>query len=301
MSNENRATTVWTRQQANVTNVVASGRGSNILSGIANNLHCLYFHARAAGGAALTRAQLITDIGSIQIRVGTELVVNATTTTLLDLYKYYYDCYGALAAPLGVIPVPFVRPHMPVWDIGRAFALGMKRNADPNDPNLNTVAYTVVFNAGLVTAATVEVYVAHDLYDPEPAGLHIRTLEITRSNTATGVERITDFPRVQVGVLAYHIAVGTCTNITVIKNGGIVMDNIHADIAALQQDQAMRTPQALYTHIDFAAVRGGGDLNAYERLGPNVVEWDVRPTWTVAPGAGYTVVCEEVHDGIGGA
>jgi hypothetical protein len=285
-----------------VPNVVASGRGSNILSGIANNLHAIYFLFRAAGGAVLTRAQLITDVASIQVRVGTELVCNCTITTLLDLYKYYYDCYGALAAPLGVVMVPFVRPHMPVWDIGRAFALGMKRTADPNDSTLNTVAYTVNFNAGLVTAATVEVYVAHDLYDPEPAGLHVRTLEVTRSNTAVGVERIVDLPRVQVGVLAYHIpAPGVASNITVIKNGGICMDNVNVNVAAIQLDQAMRTPQAAYTHIDFAAVRGGGDLNAYERLGPGVVEWDVRPTWTTAPGAGYTVICEEIHDGIGGA
>ena len=42
----------------------------------------------------------------------------------------------------------------------------------------------------------------------------------------------------------------------------------------------------------------GSDLNAYEALGAGVTEWEVAPTWSVAPGAGYVVVSEEIHDGV---
>jgi len=297
MPNENRPTTVWTRQQSGVPNVIASGRGSNVLSGIANNLHYLYFLARAAGGAVLTRAQLITDIGRIQVRMGTETIVNATVTELLDLYKYYYDKFGALAAPLGVIVVPFIRPNMPAWDVGRAFGLGMKKNADPNDGQLHTVSYEVTFNAGLVTAATVDLWVGHDIYDPEPPGLHVRTLEITRSHAAVGIERIVDLPRTQVGALAYHWQAGTATAFTVIKNGQTVVDGVDVNVMAIQQDMAGRTPQAGIWSLDLAL---SNDLNGYERLGAGVVEWDVRPTWGVAPGAGYALLCEEIHDGVAG-
>jgi hypothetical protein len=297
MSNENRPTTVWTRQQGNVPNVAASGRGSMVLSGIANNLHYLFFLFRAAGGAVLTRAQLITDIARFEIKMGTEVIANVTTTRLLDLYKYYYDCYGALAAPLGVIPIPFIRPKMPAWDVGRAFGLGLKKNADPNDTQLHTLSYTVTFNAGLVTAATGELWVGHDIYDPETPGLHVRTIEITKSQTGTGVDRIVDLPRTHVGTLAYHWDAGTCTNMTVIKNGQVIMDNVNMNVMAIMQDMAGRTPQTNYTHLDFAL---SNDMNGYERLGAGVVEWDIRPTWTAAPGAGYTLLCEEIHDGVAG-
>jgi len=287
-----------TRQQGNVPNVAASGRGSNVLSGIANNLHFLTFLFRAAGGAVLTRAQLLVDVARIEVRMGAEPIVSATVTQLLDLYKYYWDKFGALGAPLGCIVVPFIRPNQPAFDIGRAFALGMKKNSDPNNYELHTLSYTVVFNAGLVTAATGEVYVEHDRYAPEPPGLHVRTLEITKSHTAVSQERIVDFPRTQVGVLAYHWApTGVCTNITVIKNGQTILENVNTNVMQIQQDRAGRTPQATYTHLDFAL---SNDLNGYEPLGAGVVEWQVLPTWSTAPGAGYSVVCEEIHDGVAG-
>lgn len=298
MPNLATPTNVITRQQGNVPNVVASGRGTNVLSGIANNLQSLMFLFRAAGGAVLTRAQMITDIVRVEIKMGSETIVSATTTQLLDLFKYYYDCYGALAAPLGVLVIPFTRPHMPIWDLGRAFALGMKKNADPNNYDLHTLSYTVVFTAGLATAATGEVYVEHDRYAPEPPGLHVRTLEITRSHAAVSQERIVDLAKTQVGVLAYHWApTGVCSNMTVIKNGQTIIDNVNMNVMQIQQEKAKRTPQATYTHLDFSL---SNDLNGYEPLGAGVIEWDVRPTWTTAPGAGYSMLCEEIHDGVAG-
>ena len=300
MANENRATTLWHRAQKDVSGVAASARCSDVISGIEANIHYLMFTAYAAGGAVLTRDQLITDFSWLEIKLGNEVIFHLTPTRLLDLYKYYWDYLGALAAPLGTLVVPFVRPNMPAFDLGRAFGLGLKRSADPNDHTTHTLSYALQCAAGLVTASRVSVNVIHDLYDPEPPGLHVRTLEYTRSHTAASIERITDFPKSHVGQLAYHWGAGTCTNLLVKKNGVVMLDSIDpAAPYAILQDMCKRTPQAGYTHLDFAMTPSvGSDLNAYERLGAGVVEWEVSPTWSVAPGAGYVVVSEEIHDGV---
>ena len=300
MANENRATTLWHKQFKSAPNIGASGRSSDVLSGIENNIHFLMFEARSAADAVLSRAQMITDFAWLEIKMGSDVIYRMTPTHGLDLYKYYFDHLGALAAPLGTRVVPFVRPNMPAFDVGRVFGLGLKKTADPNDHTLHTLSYTLMCNAGLVTAATVTVHALHDLYDPEPPGLHIRTVEYTRSHTAASIERITDFPKTHVGQLAYRWDAGTCTSIRVKKNGVVLLDDMRPTGAlAIWQDMCKRTPQTGYTHLDFALTPGvGGDLNGYERLGAGVAEWEVAPTWSVAPGAGYTVVSEEIHDGI---
>lgn len=297
MANENRPTTLRMRRIKNVAGVAAGAFCSDTISGIANNVHYIMFTAKAAGGAVLTRAQLITDIARMCIKLDGTPIFNVRTTAILDLYKYYGDYLGALAAPLGTIVVPFVRPNMPAFDVGRAFALGLKKNADPNNHQFHTLSYELTCNAGLVTAASIEVYVFHDIYDPESPGLHVRTLEQTRSNTATGEETITDLPRTQVGALAYHWAAGTCTSLRVIKNGVVIVDNIDINTYAILQGMAKRTPQAGYAHLDLALTN---DLNGFEALGAGVTEWDVRPTWSAAPGAGYVLLSETIHDGING-
>lgn len=297
MANENRPTSLQIRKLKNVSGIAASAFCSDVIAGVENNVHFIIFLAKAAGGAVLTRAQLITDFARVTIKLDGTPIFNVATTAILDLYKYYYDYMGALAAPLGCLVIPFVRPNMPAFDVGRAFALGLKKSPDPNDHQFHTLSYELVCNAGLVTASTVQVYVMHDLYDPETPGLHVRTLELTRSNTATGEEVITDLPKSHVGALAYHWAAGTCTSLKVIKNGVMRLDSVDVNAYALAQDMAKRTPQSGYTHLDFAL---SNDLNGYEPLGAGVVSWDVRPTWSGAPGAGYVLVTEEIHDGIVG-
>jgi len=295
MANENRSTTLWHRQMPTVPGVAASARCTDVIAGIENNIHFIVLNARAAGGAVLTRAQLITDISFVEVRLGAEVIYHLSATRILDLYKYYWDKFGALAAPLGNLVIPFIRPNMPAWDVGRAFGLGLKRSADPNNHDVHTLSYTVQCTAGLATAATIDVDVHYDLYDAEPPGLHVRTLEYTRSFAAAAQERITDLPKSHVGQLAYHWDVGTCTNLSVLKNGVQLLDNINVNSYAIMQDMAGRTPQAGYTHLDFAL---SNDLNGYEALGRGVIEWDVRPLWSVAPGAGYTLISEEIHDGV---
>jgi hypothetical protein len=84
---------------------------------------------------------------------------------------------------------------------------------------------------------------------------------------------------------------------TVIKNGQAIVENLNNNARIVQQSMFGRTPQATYTHLDFALTN---DLNGYEPLGAGVIEWQVLPTWTTAPGAGYSMVCEEIHDGVAG-
>jgi hypothetical protein len=301
MANENRPTTLRLTRQRNVPTVAASSSGQDVIPNLTNNLHFLMFTARAAGGAVLTRAQLITDIARVRVWLGSTLLFNLNTTAILDLYKYYYDKWGALAAPLGTLVIPFTRPRLATFDAGRVFALGLAKDATAKE--FETLSYAVDYTAGLVTAASISLQTACDIYDPEPCGLHIRTLEVIRTNTATGDEQLADLNRNCVGVLAYHWGAGTIATFSVYKNGVQIHRNVDA-LAPYQivLDMANRTPQTNYFHLDFAATPSANadDLNGFEALGKTVTEWLVVPNWSAAEGAGYVLTCEEIHDGING-
>jgi hypothetical protein len=266
---------------------------------IPNNIHSLYCVCRAAGGAVLTRAQMITDIASIQVQLNGEDIYNLTMTHNLDLYKWQFDRFGALAAPLGVIHIPFTRIGLPAWDLNRAFAVGMLRNSGSG---LNNMTVRFFLTAGLTTMASMRIYAEYDLYDPEPTGAHIRTLRYTSSFAGTGEQFITtEVNHAQAGILAYHFigvvpGTGTVTFFTVTKNNQFIREYADYDALQIEMDRAGRTPQTNYIHLPFDL---NNDLNGMERLGPDV-SWVIRPTWTVAPGVGYTIIAEEVHDGIPG-
>ena len=301
MANENRPTTLRIIRQRNVPTVAASSSGQDVIPNLTNNVHFLVFVARAAGGTVLTRAQLINDIARIRVWLGSTLIFNLNTTAILDLYKYYYDKFGALAAPLGALVVPFTRPRLATFDAGRAFALGLAKDASAT--SFETLSYAIDYTAALATAASITLHTVCDIYDPEPCGLHVRTLELVRTNTATGDEQLADLPRNFPGVLAYHWAAGTIASFAVYKNGVQIHRNVDA-VAAYQLilDMAGRTPQANYFHMDFAAMPSANadDLNGFEALGAGVTEWLVVPNWSAAEGAGYVLICEEIHDGING-
>lgn len=283
------ATTRW-RQFANASGVAASGRSTCNIP-IAENVHRIQFRFQAAGGAALTRAQLITDIADFTIKInGTNIVDHLNTTQLLDLFKYYHDAEGALAAPLGIVEIPFVRSDLPVWPLNRAFALGMVGNSG----GLNALSYEINYTAGLVTAATCEVHVEYDLYPPETLGYHVQLKNYARSAvTGTGQIPIEDLPKAHKGVLAYHFAAGTITRWTVAKGSQMVFDGTPVDTLIVSHNRQGRTDQTGYFHLDFA---GNNDLNAYEELGSMAPSWVVKPTYSVSAAGACVITAEEIHD-----
>lgn len=281
------------RRYGDVPNVGASGFGSGTIN-IRKTVQSIRFRFLSAAGVALTRAQLITDVASVRILMSGTPIVDLTATQILDLYKYYRDSNVALAAPLGELVIPFGRWDLPVWGLNRAFGLGMVRK---NGMGYHTLAYEVTFTAGLATAASCQVHVQHDLYKEEPLGYHVRRLRTTRSFAGTGEQVIDDLPRTPFGVLAYHFsaAVGTMTQITVIKDGDLVFDQTPIDTITVLAKEAGRTAQAAMFSVPFDLAN---DLNGYEELGNAVREWNVKPSWSVAPGAGFFIVTEEIWDDV---
>lgn len=281
------------RRYGDVPNVAASGFGTGTIN-IKKTVQALRFRFLAAAGAPLTRAQLITDVASIRVLMSGTPIVDLTATQILDLYKYYLDSKVALAAPLGDLVIPFSRWSLPVWGLNRAFGLGMVRK---NGMGYHNLAYEVTFTAGLATAASGQVHVEHDLYKEEPLGYHVRRLRTTRSFAGTGEQVIDDLPRTPFGVLAYHfdLTAGTLATITCIKDGDLVYDQTPYDTIVVKAKEAGRTAQAAMASIPFDLAN---DLNGYEELGQGVREWNVKPNWSVAPGAGYFIVSEEIWDDV---
>jgi len=285
-------TTLRSWRYANLASVAASAVNTFSIE-TANNIHGIMLYFASAVPAPLTRAQLIVDVASIRAWLNGDLIYDRTATEALDEYKYHYDKFGALAAPLGTIVIPFMNDHLPVFDQRRGYALGMKNSRGGN----NALTLEVTMTAGVATAATAEVHVVTDVYPAEVTGLHLRRLRTTRDMAGTGDIYITDLPRAFYGISAYHIvtAAGNIDRISVTKNREFILKESHIDVMRIAQDMAGRTPQAGYQTIDFSL---GNDLHCVERLQGFAGEWNVIPHALIAPGVGTVILSEEVHTSI---
>lgn len=282
-------TTLRSWRYANLQSVAASAV-NNFAIQTANNVHGIMLYFASAVPAPLTRAQLITDVATIRAWLNGDLIYDRTATEALDEYKYHFDKFGALAAPLGTIVVPFMNFNMPIFDQRRGFALGMLNSRG----GYNSLTVEVTMTAGVATAATGEIHVISDVYPAEQTGLHMRRLRTTRDLLGTGDLYITDLPRSYYGIAAYHlvVAAGRTDRISVTKNREFLFKEQHVDVMRIMQDMSGRTPQAGYETIDFSL---GNDLHSVERLGGVAGEWNVIPNCNVAPGAGTVILSEEVH------
>jgi hypothetical protein len=282
-------TTLRTWRYANLASVAASAVQTFPIE-TSNNIHAILLYFASAVPAPLTRAQLITDVATIRAWLNGDLIYDRTATQALDEYKYHFDKFGALAAPLGAIVIPFMNFNLPIFDHRRGYALGM---LNPRGGN-NNLELEVVMTAGVATAATCEIHVISDVYPPEQTGLHMRRLRTTRDMAATGDIYITNLPRDYYGIatLAIVTAAGNLDRFSVTKNREFIFKETHLDVHRLAQDMAGRTPQAGYEHIDFSL---GNDLHSIERLAGAVGEWNVIPHALIAPGLGTVILTEEVH------
>ena len=280
-------TTLRTWRQANINSVAASAV-NNFQIATQNNIHGVQLRFASAVPAVLSRAELIVDVASVRAWLNGELVYDRTATEALDMYKFHFDKYGALAAPLGVISISFMNANLPVFDQRRGFALGMKKASG----GWNTLTMEVTMTAGVATAATCEVQVITDVYQAEVTGAHMRRLRTTRDLTGTGQIHVPNLKTEFHGIAGYHIVDGNPTRVQVSSNGDMIYKDLSLDSLAIMMDQAGRTPQAGYTHIPFDL---SNDLHCYERLGMDVKNWDVELTSAVAPGAGTVILSEEVH------
>ena len=282
-------TTIRTWRQANLTSVAASAVTTFVVA-TKNNVHGVLLYFASAVPAALTRAQLIVDVAGVKAWLNGELIFDRTATELLDEYKYHFDKFGALAAPLGVLPITFMNANMPIFDQRRGYALGMAKSGG----GYNTLTVDVTMT-GVATAATCEVHVVSDVYPEEVTGVHMRRLRTTRDLTGTGWMHIPNLKKEFHGIAALHVVDGNPTRVQVSKDGEFIYKDLQYETLQIMMDQAGRTPQTGYTHIPFDL---GNDLNSYERLGNTIRDWDVELSSAVAPGAGTVLLTEQIHTSI---
>jgi hypothetical protein len=261
-----------------------------------NNIHEILLKFNSVVPAPLTRAQLITDVASVRCWLNGDLIFDRTATQILDDYLYLFSKYGAMAAPLGVLPISFLNHRVPVWDQKRGFAIGMLQSGGtPGVGPYNALTVEVVMTAGVATAATAEVHIVSDQYAQEPTGLHIRKLRTTRDLLAVGQNLINDLPRTHFGLTGIHIVTAQAlTRLDVLYDNSYLYRDIDADSLAILMDQAGLTPQAGYAHIPFDL---GEDLWSNFPLA-GLSKFDILPSFAVAPGAGTVILTDEIWDGV---
>jgi len=260
-----------------------------------NNIHQIQLKFNSVVPAPLTRAQLITDVAGVRAWINGDLIFDRTATQILDDYKFNFDHFGALAAPLGVLPITFMNHKLPVWDQRRGFALGMlKSNGTPGQGPYNTLTMEVTMTAGVATAATGEVHIVSDQYAQEPTGMHVRRLRTTRDLLAIGENIINDLPRTYYGLLNVHIVTALMSRLSVVYDNSYLYRDVDVDSLAILMDQAGYTPQAGYAHIPFNL---GEDLwSNFPFAG--LSRFELLPTFTAAPGAGTVVLTDELWNGV---
>jgi hypothetical protein len=286
-------TILQTWHQGNIASVAASAINTfEIRTG--NNVHGFNLCFKAAGGITpLTRAQLITDVASVRCWLNGEPIYDRTTTQILDAYKRDMDKYGALAAPLGVIPIRFTNRRCLAFDQWRGFAVGMlKKGGVPGQGPYNVLTVEVAIAAGVATAAVGEIHVISDMYAQEETGLHIRSMRTTRDLLVAGVNIINDMPRAPYAYLNIDIATAqVMTRLTVLYDQSYLHRDIDADGLAILMDEGGMTPQANYAHIPFNVT---ADLNANFPLS-GLSSFELQPSFPGgAPGAGAVILTDEI-------
>lgn len=246
-----------------------------------------FFRCLTGAGVALTRAQIIADIGDIKVRINGEIVVDATATFLLDLQKYYGDTnVAAIAGNLdGIIPIFWTRPYFSTDSERSIFALGME--------NVSSFQIDVQV-VGVAQLSTIAVY---SLVTPERRNLgqHIRINRFPQNFATTGVHEIVSLPKEgdDVAYTALHIcgqAAGSVSQTTVKIGGNNIYENVPGNLAQVISGPAGRAPQATYHHIDFSV---SNDLTGFIPMA-GVKDWRQQITWITNAPVAYNIYTERI-------
>lgn len=246
--------------------------------------HVLYLRCLTAAGVALTAAQIKADIGDIIIRLNGEQIIEASSTFLLDRQKYYGDAISADNVA-GIIPIYFIRPHLPTH-AGRAVtALGM----------LGMDSFTVdVKVTAVAQLASIEVLSEVDSTSRR-LGQHIRVAKHPQSFATTGLQEISSIPRYgnDVAFMALHIEknAGTFEKVTVKLGGNALFEDIDPNLNQVLLEAMKRTPQAAYFSVDFAK---NNDLLALLPMA-GVQDFRQQITWKTAAPTTFNIYSESIH------
>jgi len=216
------------------------------------------------------------------VRINGEQIVEASSTFLLDLQKYYGDSDGAGNVD-GIIPINWAR-RLFATDAERAlFALGMA------DVNSFTIDVKIL---GVAVLSSIEVLSA---VTPEnrKLGQHVRIARFPQNLAAAGVQEISTLPKEgdTVGYMALHVSypVGTLTKATVKVNNTNIIEDVDHNLNQVVLADNKRTAQAAYMHLDFGC---SNDLAGFLPMA-GVKDFRQQLTFTVLPG-NYNIYAERI-------
>ncbi len=245
----------------------------------------LYLYAETSGGVALTPAQIKTDIGLITVYHDGVAVASLTATEALLMQEYYGDAFGEENQD-GVIPIPFIEPHLPTDKQRVGYGHGME---DINN-------YTIEVKITSVTqVATLHAF-AEFTDERAPLGPHFRITRYSRNFGQAAEEEINDLPKNNpaMGYMAlFLISTAVVTDFTVRYNNRIILGDVPTNLNKQRQLANWRTPQDGMTVIDFGLSR---DLGGFIPMA-GCQDFRVTLNWATAPDA-YILLAKQVY-GVG--
>ena len=279
---------LYQRKHADLPNVAASQLGMLHIPCL-NNHHGLILNFLSAAGAALTQAQIETDVEWVSIMLTGEdgktikILDRVTPAEILDLLMDYPEAAFSTYTNAGCLVIPYDRPgrfRAQNWSL----SLGML--------DVNVYQLQVQFTAGLVTAATVEIVPIVDTLPMRPLGEHIELRIDSRDRAATGVETVLDAPSGEPGtaLVGYHIGLGSAPGVISKISADIDKQRIYSDLDAAMNNLNLHrrrfTPNADYFHVPF-------DLDFEPLDVGNAKSFIQKWTWSTAP-VTYRVIYEMV-------
>ena len=266
-------------------NVQNVGAGLTAIAGVPrgvtySSLNLVY--REGASPAPATKATMQAAITGVRLLIDGEEFLNASAAEIIAVQDYYEIDYSD-----GVLPLIFERPKL-ITAIGRdVFMLG---TAD-----VRNIAIEIDVAAGRVNPS-LELY---GEYFPDPSNsvmlddfIQLRRLELA-GPSGNGFYDVDNLPRGPFLMPAMHLSSANFDDIEVLVNNQHIVKSSRLMQHALVQRHD-RTPQAGYTHIDFAYRDRVADA-----LNINVGDFRLRVNMTTA--APFTVLSELIRNRARGA
>ncbi len=243
----------------------------------------IYLYAKTAGGVALTRAQIIADIGDIILRVNGVQKLELSATQLLDIQKLYGDAEVAGNVD-GVIPIFLYPRQLPSWVEKSVFAYGMA----------DVQSFTIdVKITGVAQLSTLELWVA-TTDEVRPMGQHLMWRRFPQNFPTTGLNEISsllkDDPTMAYKALHVSFTAGAIQDASVKVDGVLIHDQIPPNLNQVINEASARKFQAAYYTFAFDKVN---DLNGMLKMN-NVKDFRQQINWITAAPNNYNIIAEIV-------
>lgn len=262
---------------------IAAGSIANAIVPVGQTYLTSFFLFTIAGAPA-TQAQIIAQIGYIQILVNGVDIGTLTGQDWCELAEFYRT---GINGATGFVPIFYERPWMQELVVQRGFAYGMSGQN------------SFQFNIQLLGGATINgISLCHRVaVEVETLGRHVEYLKQSHTFSSTGQDRIIDLPQDDRSpewpdsIAAIHLR---CTKANV-SNIIVKADKVelwNGTVAQLERMYLLatdaRTPQTNLLSLDFM---NRNWMNG--QLPDNMSTFEVIPTWTVAPGT-YPIIIEKI-------